>query len=305
MARAMNKPAATAALAIGIAMLVCLLAGLQPGPGDASAQTAGADDKRRLDNKLKLLKSMAYNSPVARRIENAAGAEQARAQLQKARNAYEQAQQHLQYDELEAAETALNQGLHTFGRAARSAADPQREQALERERYQELYKRIRSFSDAFSRIAEEKGRTLETILDENAIKTHLNEAQKLRSRGRYKEANQRLVRALAKIEQALSKARHRETLIRTLQFGTLEEEYAYELERNRSHHMLVQLMLAERDTLTDSSRIMIAQFVARSGKAREQAAYLAHKNDMRAALDTLEQGTMQLVRALRVLGMPF
>ena len=116
------------------------------------------------------------------------------------------------------------------------------------------------------------------------------------------EANQELEQALTKLEQALTEARDQETLVRTLEFASPVEEYDYEIERNHSHEMLVRLMLSQQD-LNPASRAMIDRFVELNEVARIEAGALAKRNKHSEALQKLEAGTQQLIRALRVAGM--
>lgn len=257
-----------------------------------------------LANKLKLLTIMVTSSPAAQRIEASEHSTEAKALLVQAREAHEQAQHYLEQGQLDAAERFLDEGLRVFGTAARTVTNRERAQAGERKRYADLQDRIASFRTAFASIVAEKGAMTATVLDATALQARLDQADALQQEQRYQEANLPLSQALTMLEQALAEVRAEETLVRTLEFASPEAEYAYEVERNRSYEMLVKLMLSEASA-SAASRTMIAQFSRRNDTARVQAETLAAAGDAAAALEALEGGTQQLVRALRLTGLPF
>ena len=263
---------------------------------------SGPDRRRLLDNKLQLLQSMVTQSPAARRIEASQHSHEAKALLERARAAHRQARDLLEQGDLAVSEERMNEGLRLIGEAARGVADPQREDSREQQRYAELNERIDSFRQAFARIVSEKGDAALELLDQTGIDAKQSEASQLQAEQRYREANLALEQVLAKLEQALTKARDQETLVRVLTFDSVEEEYAYELERNNSHEMLVRLLLAQ-EGLNQASRALIDRFIELNASARAEADELVRQGEHAAALKKLEDGTQQLVRALRVAGM--
>ncbi|MFO1352092.1 MAG: hypothetical protein U1F68_16000 [Gammaproteobacteria bacterium] len=277
--------------------------GAEVGKSAPSVAQKTTEQQRQLTNKLKLLEAMVQRSPAAQRIDQSTHSSEAKALLAAARDAFTQARQSLERAELEAATRYLDEGLRAFGIAARSVADPAQEQESEHQRYDGLHDRIVSFRESFARVLAEKGAATASALNEKEVVARLQQAEILANQGRYREANTALAPALDTLEAALAKARDKETLIRTLDFKSPQEEYAYELERNRSHEMLIQLMNAEQ-SLPKSSRAPIEQLVARNRELRARAETLLSAGDTSAAIKALEEGTQQLVRALRLGGMP-
>ena len=161
-----------------------------------------------------------------------------------------------------------------------------------------------SFREAFARVVTEKGAAAAALFDQTRFAKQLAQAEDRARERRYREANGYLTQALASVEQALAQARDQETLIQALTFATPQDEYAYELERNRSHRLLIELMLAERAPAA-ASQALIEQFLVTNDAARAQALALAEQGDIAAAIAALEQGTRALVRALRVTGLAF
>ena len=93
-----------------------------------------------------------------------------------------------------------------------------------------------------------------------------------------------------------------ETLIRTLNFETPEDEYAYELDRNDSLRMLVEVLLSER--MADSERLaeQVDRQVKEAASLRQKGETLAGANRFNEAIATLEASTLQLVQAIRSAG---
>ena len=272
----------------------------------AVAQNGQLDDGRRslLHNKLLLLQSMTEQSAAAQRIEASQHSREAKALLAQAREAHRQAQALLEQEDYAGSEARINEGLRLFSEAARNVADLKRESTKEQQRYQELSERIDSFHQAFARIVKEKGPATLNLLDQTGVDAKRKQASKLYGEQRYREANLELEQVLAKLEHALTKARDQETLVRALEFASAEDEYAYEVERNHSHEMLVRLLLSQ-ENLNPARRAMIDRFMELNSNARVEADTLARQGDHTAALQKLESGTQQLVRALRVAGMAF
>lgn len=92
-----------------------------------------------------------------------------------------------------------------------------------------------------------------------------------------------------------------DTLIRSLEFDSDEDEYEYELDRNDTHLMLVQVLVAER--LEDESiREKVTPMLQEAARIRTEAEAQAGEGDFRRAVESLELSTRELVRAIRSAG---
>lgn len=296
-----------------VPLLISLMVGIWPHTAvpaaeqaEQTSQAAGAEGghdgrQRLLSSKLKLLDRMVYRAPAVQRIENGDDAE-ARQLLDAARSAYQRAQERVQRGEFDPAEENINEGLRAISKAARIAADTGRTSQAERERYPQLRERIASFRDAFARVVVEKGPQVAELLDHTKLEQLLQEAEQRAESDSYGAANQHLSEATNIVEAALSKARDKETLLHELKFDSPEAEYAYELERNKSHEMLIALLGAERP-VPASALALIEQMKTRNNELRAEADALAARGETEAALETLEEATKNLVRALRIGGL--
>jgi hypothetical protein len=89
-------------------------------------------------------------------------------------------------------------------------------------------------------------------------------------------------------------------VVRSLHLATPADEYAYEVDRNDTHRMLVQMLLKDRrDGNVDA---MVDQAVSASAKLRARAEQEAGRRDHPSAIKTLEDSTRELVKAIRAAG---
>ena len=112
-----------------------------------------------------------------------------------------------------------------------------------------------------------------------------------------------LTAARATIEQAylLAKAaiasmRGGDTLVRSLTFASAEEEYHYEIDRNDTHRMLLNVLVEP------ARAAQVAAPAQQAALVRSNAEAAARLGDFRAAVRLLEQSTRELVRAIRAAG---
>jgi hypothetical protein len=93
--------------------------------------------------------------------------------------------------------------------------------------------------------------------------------------------------------------RRGDTLVRSLKFAHPREEYDYEIDRNDTHRMLIQLLLAERKDLAPRMQGHVDQAAALRAAAEASAARAEHTQ----AIQQLEASTRELVRAIRAGGL--
>ena len=89
--------------------------------------------------------------------------------------------------------------------------------------------------------------------------------------------------------------------MRSLDFASEEEEYHYELDRNDTHSMLVQLLVADKG-VSEYTQTQVDKFTSLARSLREEAEQYAHEGAFKDAILMLEQSTKQLVRAIRSAG---
>lgn len=298
----LQGPGVTLALVMAaVAATVTVTAGQVVIAQETSAVTQRALFKR-LTSKLQLLEKLLQGSSLAKRIERS-GNSQAEALLATARKSLVQSEEELYAGQYEAAEAAANQGINAVTTASRMVVDRRYEEAGDRERYQQLRKRVLSFTEAFQRVVIEKqGQDIAGLLDQKKVGELLLDAEGLVQKGNYAMANQRMTEAADAVEHALSRARDKETLLHELKFDTPVDEYNYEKQRNKSYELLVDILEKERKGkgLED-----VRAAIELNRRRRAEADELVDGGDVVAAIRTLEEGTENLARALRRSGLAF
>ena len=250
-----------------------------------------------------LVKSLLGDSPVAARI-NASQNVEARRFFATAQDHYNQAVLHLQNGDTAKAEQLLNDAMWNIGRARQLVPDPVSRAVEDRVRYARLLEGIESLRASYARHLERgkdrlQGagpRELERIdaMVEEA-KTRMN-AEKVGDAVNALEQAQRAL--LVGINRLLGSA----TLEYAEKFDDPAEEFAYELERNRSAADLVPVAVAELKPSEDAKRL-IKRYVDQSSGMREQAQREAGGKDYNAALKSIRTATSYLQRALLAAGL--
>ena len=259
---------------------------------------------RALNSKLILLGKLVNESTTATRI-TASSNEQAHELLANAREAWQEATAARDSGDINASEQHVKQGLATISAASRMVEDVGRVQQAQVQRYQQLRKRVLSFSEAFQRaVAEKPGQSFSGFLDQAEVSGLIQEAEALAHKADYVAANQRLVKAADAVELALSQARDKETLVHELKFDSPEDEYAYEIQRNKGYRQLIDLLKHKRAD-SDTKLLYVQKMVVENERLCEDAEALFKQGDTQAALKQLEKGTDKLEMALRASGMAF
>lgn len=257
-----------------------------------------------VSRKLELLERFTTSEKNLARLA-ASESEEADEHFRQARAALETATAALNSGELEAATGLIERGYEHMSLALRNAKDPRRQVRLEVQRYEKLRQRVFSFSEAFERIAKEKSDPrVSALLDQKLMGLIVVEAQDLSREGDYAEATDLMQKAAAMLEQALSRARDKETLIQELSFFSPEDEFEYELRRNESYEMLVNL-LEGGQTASRRGLRMMDEVLARNAVARSEAQALFSAGDVEGAISVLERSSEKVSRILQMSGLAF
>ena len=256
-------------------------------------------DAASLERQLKGVSTLLESSSASRQIE-ASGKPEALRLRDQARVLFEQSRDALRAGDLAAAQKLLTDASRQLFEGARLAAPPEDKAKRQQAELQNRLTDARAMLDAQRRVVNEKGGDADGLALVAKVEKLLVEAEPL--------AAQAPGRALALADQAyyLSRAaigslRGGETLVRSLNFASKAEEYRYELDRNDSHRMLVNLLLKEKRDTPGIDR-MVQGFIDKSAALREQAAQQATAADFEAAVKLMEDATRELVRAIRSAG---
>jgi hypothetical protein len=267
--------------------------------GAAVAQTQPQPpDATQLERKLTSTATLLETSTAARQIEasgNAAAAERRAS----ARDLHARAAAALRSGDLEGSSKLLDQASRAFIEAVRLAAPTQVTDAKRRTDYQARVESTRALLDAQKRIGAEKNqpRAGETS---RQVEGMIADAERHAQGGRLADAQRTIDQAYLTVKAAIGTLRGGETVVRSLNFETPADEYHYEIDRNDTHRMLVDMLLKEKRG--GGSDQMVDQAVSTAAQLRSRAESEAARKDHKSAIKTLEDSTRELVKAIRAAG---
>ena len=266
--------------------------------GAATAQTRVPPDRDQLERKLTSTATLIDSSTAAKQIE-ASGIREAADRRAKARELHGKAGEALRAGDLEGSSRLLDEASRAFIDAVRLARPEQVADAKLRADYQARVESTRALLEAQKRIAAEKNqaRAGETS---RQVEGMIAEAERQAQAGRLPDARRTIDQAYLTVKAAIGSMRGGETVVRSLNFETPADEYHYEIDRNDTHRMLVDMLLKEkRGGSTDA---MVDQAVKSAAELRVRAEAEAGRKDHKAAIKTLEDSTRELVKAIRAAG---
>lgn len=272
--------------------------------GGSVSAASDAERYATIYNKIKLLDWLVNDSPVSKRVEQG-GDDEAKQQLKRSQDMWEQAVEHNEKDEYDLAEGHINQGLKLMTKLSRRVKDEDRVRQAHVRLYRQVKGHVDMFILAFDRVAEEKGDDrVRNMLDRDELNKIMSSAESAHNDGDLALANHLMRQAADIVDNALSDARHKDVLLHELTFESLEEEYAYEINRNESYVKLIDLM-QKKTAPPQASASYVQKLVEENAQLREQAEVLAREGDLEQGISILEKGTDRLSRALRLSGASF
>lgn len=276
-----------------------------PAPAQESAATrlsAAKIDKDQLSFNMDSVGKLLESSSAARQIESSKAPE-AISRREKARDIYKAARAALSAGDLNKASALLTEVRSTFFDAVRFAA-PEEVSANKMETdYKARLESVNALLGAYKRVSNEKGSSSKAIGETvGQIEKLVSEADKLAQAGKFKEGRTELDRAYLVAKAGVSSLRSGDTLVRSLNFASKEEEYHYELDRNDTHLMLIQVLVEEKRASNPALDQQVAKFISAAKDLRTSAESSASKKDHAQAVKLLEDSTTELVRAIRNAG---
>lgn len=252
-------------------------------------------DREQIERRLAAVETLIERSSAARQIE-ASGDARARAHRDHAREIHGRAVLALRDGDLAAASRLLPEASLRMFEGVRLAGAETVVEEKRRVDYEARLESAKSLAAAQRRIAAEKspGDGTRTA---NAIDDLIAQAQQAAAAGDLEGARSTLERAYLVAKAAIGSMRGGDTLVRSLDFASKEEEYRYELDRNDTHRMLLKVLV------TDPAKAARAQVSgARAGELRGRAEARAAAGEFAQAVGLLEDSTRELVRAIRGAG---
>ena len=273
----------------------------------AQAQQATGGIPAGLAQKQAFARSMVEDVSTAERIQASQDAEALRL-FTSAKDAYSRALSAIKDGDFVSAEKQLNEAMSAIGKARRLAPDvaalaikQQAEYEKKLESVEALEKSYRSFLKSAGRKPSASGNNTDEFASLGISKL-VEAAKKHAKENRPDDA----LRALDKAEQVMRSALNRvmgsSVIEYAEKFETPAEEYAFELERNRSYLEAIPLAIAQFKP-TDEAKLNIESMVKQNRESVDQARVYAGQKDYSRALASVRTGTEYLLNALAVAGL--
>lgn len=262
----------------------------------AAAPARPAETPEQLDRRLASVGMLIDSSSAARQID-ASGVAAALELRASARALQLQARQAQQAGQVARAGQLLDQAAKTMFLAVRAAAPEQLLRAKLQRDFDSRMDSVNALLGAQKRISAEKNQGADAGLE--ALRT---QAAALAAAGKLDEGKVLLDQVYQRIRASIESMRNGDTLVRSLNFASKEEEYRYELDRNDTHAMLVKVLLEEKRGSNASLDGMVKKYLDQAGALRARAEAKAAGKDYDAGVTLLEDATRELVRAIRSAG---
>ncbi len=274
------------------ALLLALLFGVAAAP---------AQDRDQVERRLQSVGTLIDSSSAARQIDSS-GVPAAREKRDNARLMHREAAATLRAGDLAAANKLLDLAAREMMAGVRLAKPEQVAGEKARRDFDARLESAQALLTAQQRITQEKSAGREAQDATRSIESQIAQAQKLAAASRIDEARVLLDRAYLTARVSIEAMRRGDTLVRSLHFASQREEYDYEIDRNETHRMLINLLLSERKDAAGAMPPAMQASVDKAATLRAQAQAQAARGDHAGAIQVLEDSTRVLVRAIRAGG---
>lgn len=286
-----------------ISKYVCMgmMAGIAICNGSLTLADEGEERSGSVYSRLKFFTWMMNESPTVNRIADSNDAD-ARQQVESLRELLQQAKQ--QYDDGRYLQSEENiaEGIRKMSKLSVRIKDMTRVEHARKKIYHELKQHVETFSEVFMRVAEEKNdKNISSMLDQEKLTQVLENAEKHYHDGEYAMANHVMKQAADMVERAVSNARDKDVLVHELNFETPQDEYAYEIKRNESYLLLIDVMQSK-TLMSDASVKYMSRAVSDNAIYVDNAKRYASDGDYESAINELEKGVDRLSRAISMAG---
>ncbi len=260
-----------------------------------------AQAPEQVERRVQSIATLIETSSAARQIDSSGNAA-AREKRDNARLIHREAAAALRAGEASMASDLLDQAAREMMDGVRLAKPEQVAGEKSKRDFDARMESARALAAAQRRITQEKAAGAEAQQASLSIERQIGEAQKLAAQSRYEEARPVLDRAYLTARVSIEAMRRGDTLVRSLHFASKREEYDYEIDRNDTHRMLINVLLSDRK---DASGLMppgMQAFIDKALVLRAQAEAQGQGGDHAGAIKVLEDSTRELVRAIRAGG---
>jgi hypothetical protein len=251
----------------------------------------------QLPLKLDYAEGVIMRSSSAVRIEQSEN-DEAKEQLQTARDKYKQARQAQSDGDFEKSERLANEAIRLVTSAAMKVPNKVDDHEVQKRRYRDLLAQIdtyRNWEHQSSSLDVETQSEMDNALME------IENAAKLAANNDYMKANEFLSMALNIVIKAKNSSLKERTFSYDLNFETPIEEYKYELSRNDDYVRLIAVAITQKQPSAGIQSLM-DRFVQKSSVLRHDAETQYEQKQFESAVATMQESTNQLVSALKIVG---
>lgn len=263
---------------------------------------AGLSNAALAESHFQTVEKLLNVSTAARRI-IASDNEVAQSKLNTAKQLFRQAEEAAKNGDSEQAESLLGGATKMLFEASRMIDKTNGFSQKDLRDFDTRKVSIDALCEAYDNIRKEKGMgPAESSELYPFVQQRLSYATELKQQNRLKQGRKVLDEAYVAAKVAIEHLRGGETLVRSLTFETSQDEYEYEIDRNDTHRMLVEVLLKEKIETNTGVKDMVNKFMDKAGELRSKADEQAGDGNYEAAISTLEQSTKEIVRAIRSAG---
>ena len=273
----------------------------------AQTQQGAGSIPSGLAQKQAFARGMVEDASTAERIQGSQDAEAMRL-FALAKETYARALAAINDGDFPGAEKQLNEAMSAIGKARRLATDAAALAIKQRAEYEKklesveaLEKSYRSYLKSAGRKPGEPGNEADEFAS-LGISRLLEAAKKQAGENRPGDALRVLDKAEQVMRSALNRVMGSAEIDYAQKFETPAEEYAFELERNRSYLEAIPVAIAQFKP-TEEAKRNIENLVKQNREAIEQAGVYAGQKDYSRALASVRSGTDYLLNALTVAGL--
>lgn len=283
---------------VGLALATALLLSTPLAAQETKQAPVNQQTTHQKANNIDLLLN---KSVSAKRIEES-GDLDAISNLETARDLVAEAHEDLAGGRVEEADRKLNEALRLMNGETRRLSQDQVREKQAKQVYERRLKSVNAFMSAYDRVATEKGNGSAFKAQIAKIRQQVATAEGLAGKGDYEQAKDVLDQAYNATRTSIRDMRQGDTLVRTLNFATAQDEYKYEVDRNDSHFMLLQLAV-DQQQLPKSVLPRIEKQRKAAEQLRADAEKQAAGGDYPTAIDTINKSTDALLKAIRLTGL--
>lgn len=283
---------------LAVSVLTLVAAGGMP--AHAQQEQRVPVDQATTQQKAIFLRNLVTRSVAARTIESSGDAA-AMAKLVQARGLVQDADNDLAAGRYGVANEKLDRALGLVNSETRRLSQTEMKQDRRREAYEKRLHTVQTFLKAYERVAGEKQMTAASTAQLTDIRQLMAAAESRAADGKLEEATELLDKAYATARGDIRQMRDGETLTRSLNFETAEDEYSYEHDRNESHLMLLQFAISEKNP-PKTRLVHIEELRQQAVDLRARAEGEAKAGKHEEAIGTLVQSTDTLLKAIRMSG---